>query len=110
LQRSGHRAVVTGVGVKQQHVTNRRADRPALHPCRHGHLEAGAASLAMRGQQGTVIASRNPVGSKEQADKRHLRAVGQTEAMPIVQPRWISSELADVAPTSKHPAEGQGVR
>jgi hypothetical protein len=26
--------------VKQQHVTNRRADRPALHPCRHWQLGA----------------------------------------------------------------------
>lgn len=36
----------------------------------------------MRGQQGTVIARRNPVGGKEQADKRNFRAVGQPEAMP----------------------------
>lgn len=30
---------------------HRRADRPALHPCWHGHREARAASLAMRGRR-----------------------------------------------------------
>jgi hypothetical protein len=42
-----HRRAPTGV--EQHHVTNRRADQPALHPLRHRHPRAGAARLAMRG-------------------------------------------------------------
>jgi hypothetical protein len=49
--RSDSRTDVTAPGVEQQHVTNRRADGPALHPGRRGHLGASAASLAMRGQR-----------------------------------------------------------
>ena len=47
VEQSGHHVDVTAPGVKQQHVTNRRADRPALHPCRHGHLGAGASGLVI---------------------------------------------------------------
>ncbi len=54
LRRSGPRVSVTPPGVKQERVTcvNGRADRPALHPWRRGHLGAGAPSLAPRGKRG----------------------------------------------------------
>jgi len=36
--RSSSHAGMTASGVKQQQVPNRRADRAALHPCRHGRF------------------------------------------------------------------------
>jgi hypothetical protein len=54
LRRSGHQTAVTHKGVKQQRVTNRRADRRALRPSSHGHPGHGADSLGIAASRATV--------------------------------------------------------
>jgi hypothetical protein len=79
-------------GVGPQHVTIRRADRPALHPWSPGYLGAGAVSLATRGKQllrrewrvGDAVAKHPPVD----ADPRHpLVPEALARRRPVIAPK-----------------------
>src|SRR5689334_5774880 len=50
-----HRHQVPASGVEHQHVTDQRADRPALHPLPYEHPGAGAESLGMRGIRNSAL-------------------------------------------------------
>jgi hypothetical protein len=70
--------------VKQQHVTNRRADRPALHPCRHWQLGAGASGL--------VIA--RPARPSSHRGPDALSRFSEARLAPGICPAWRSTHVS----------------